>query len=205
MTPSRLRRARIPLAVLAGVSGWVFLGGIGGIALGALLGCYAWRALSQARSPDELRREKQLRADAPLVADLLGRVLAAGADIGTALLIVGEAVGGPWEERLESCINALRMGQSPPQVWGQLDDPGTQALGRALLRSARFGVPVADAMRRLALDLREQADLAAHAHARTIEVRATAPLGVCFLPAFVLLGVVPLVAGILQDVTWIGR
>jgi hypothetical protein len=60
-------------------------------------------------------------------------------------------------------------------------------------------------MRRLAADLRDQADLASQAYARTIEVRAAAPLGVCFLPAFVLLGVVPLVAGVLGDLSWVSE
>ena len=35
----------------------------------------------------------------------------------------------------------------------------------------------------------------AEARARTVGVRAAAPLGLCLLPAFVLVGVVPLVAG----------
>jgi hypothetical protein len=35
---------------------------------------------------------------------------------------------------------------------------------------------------------------------RQVEVRATAPLAACLLPAFVLLGVVPLVAGLLRGV-----
>jgi hypothetical protein len=36
--------------------------------------------------------------------------------------------------------------------------------------------------------------------ARAVAVRAAAPLGLCFLPAFVLLGVVPTVLGLARGV-----
>jgi hypothetical protein len=115
-------------------------------------------------------------------------------------------VGEPWESRLAVSLNALGVGQPPAMVWAALEqDPCGAALGRALARSHATGVPVADAMRHLAQDLREDADLEAHAYARTIEVRAAVPLGVCFLPAFVLLGVVPLVAGVLSGLAWVDQ
>jgi hypothetical protein len=44
--------------------------------------------------------------------------------------------------------------------------------------------------------MRARARAEVEARAKTVEVRAAAPLGACFLPAFVLLGVVPLVAGL---------
>ena len=52
------------------------------------------------------------------------------------------------------------------------------------------------AVAQLADDLRLATRQRADTRARTIEVRAAAPLGLCFLPAFVLLGVVPMAAGL---------
>jgi len=49
---------------------------------------------------------------------------------------------------------------------------------------------------RLARELRERAHAEVESRARSVSTRAAAPLGVCFLPAFVLLGIVPLVAGL---------
>jgi hypothetical protein len=51
-------------------------------------------------------------------------------------------------------------------------------------------------LQRIALDARESARWAAEARARSVGARAAAPLGLCFLPAFVLVGIVPLVAAL---------
>lgn len=201
---SLLRRLRLPLASLAGGAGWAFVGGVVGIGAGAIAAVLAWRTLTKARSPQEIRNDLRLRADYPLVVELLAHVLAAGSDVGSALAVVARAVGDPWESRLAACLNALSVGQPPDEVWAALElDPLAFGLGRVLSRSHRTGVPVSRAMRALAQDVREEANLAAHAYARTIEVRAAVPLGVCFLPAFVLLGVVPLVVGILRGLSWV--
>lgn len=199
-----LRRLRVPLAGLAGATGWAFVGGAVGLVAGVGTAFVAWRILANARSPSAIRRDQRLREDYPLVVELLAHALSAGSDIASALHVVGSSVGDPWESRLANCLNALRIGQAPGEVWAELErDPLTTGLGRALTRSHQTGVPVSRAMHALAKDLREESDLVAHAYARTIEVRAAVPLGVCFLPAFVLLGVVPLVAGILQGLAWI--
>jgi hypothetical protein len=52
-----------------------------------------------------------------------------------------------------------------------------------------------DALARLGEDLRAGRRAAVEERVRRIEVRAAVPLGACLLPAFVLLAVVPLVAG----------
>jgi hypothetical protein len=55
---------------------------------------------------------------------------------------------------------------------------------------------VGEAVHRLAEELRERARADVEERARSIEVKAAAPLGLCLLPAFVVLGVVPMVAGV---------
>jgi hypothetical protein len=50
-------------------------------------------------------------------------------------------------------------------------------------------------MLRLAEDLRRDTRAQLESRARAVGVKAALPLGVCLLPAFVLVGVVPLVAG----------
>ncbi|MFD0891079.1 type II secretion system F family protein, partial [Streptosporangium algeriense] len=62
------------------------------------------------------------------------------------------------------------------------------------------GAPVADILTRLADDARQEARSAASAAALRVGVQAVAPLGLCFLPAFVCLGIVPVVAGLAGDV-----
>ena len=48
----------------------------------------------------------------------------------------------------------------------------------------------------MAADVRAEYRSAAEQAARRVGVLAVAPLGLCFLPAFVLLGVVPVVVGL---------
>ena len=67
---------------------------------------------------------------------------------------------------------------------------------RALARAAEGGAPVAAAVARMAGDARLRAAADGEAAARRAGVLAVAPLGLCFLPAFVLLGVVPVIAGL---------
>ncbi len=62
-----------------------------------------------------------------------------------------------------------------------------------MVRAIESGASVSDALQRLAEDLHASARLEAETKARAVGVRAAAPLGLCLLPAFVLIGVVPLV------------
>ncbi len=67
---------------------------------------------------------------------------------------------------------------------------------RALVRAGEGGAPVAVAVARLAAEARAEDRARAEQAARRAGVLAVAPLGACFLPAFVLLGVVPVVVGL---------
>ncbi|MCW2599061.1 MAG: type secretion system protein, partial [Frankiales bacterium] len=66
----------------------------------------------------------------------------------------------------------------------------------ALTRAAEGGAPVAVGVLRVAEDARREATGRAERAARRAGVLAVGPLGLCFLPAFLLLGVVPAVLGL---------
>ena len=87
------------------------------------------------------------------------------------------------------------------QVWRNDDDRlATDAelapVARAMARAEASGAAPAETVARVADECREAYEAAATAAARAVGVRATVPLGVCFLPAFLLIGVVPVVAGL---------
>ncbi|TXK18457.1 hypothetical protein [Homoserinibacter sp. GY 40078] len=65
--------------------------------------------------------------------------------------------------------------------------------------AVRTGVPAAELLRAEAVRVRRTELADALRRAALLGSRLLAPLGLCFLPAFVLLGVVPLVVGILRD------
>ena len=72
------------------------------------------------------------------------------------------------------------------------EDAGPAAFAPTTAATAQ-NAPVATAVSRLADDVRAEGRSAAEQAARRVGVLAVAPLGLCFLPAFVLLGVVPVV------------
>jgi tight adherence protein B len=71
----------------------------------------------------------------------------------------------------------------------------TRAAIAAFERAQTSGAKPATALTRLAARARDEAHAEVIAAARRAGVLAVAPLGLCFLPAFLLLGVVPAVLG----------
>jgi pilus assembly protein TadC len=69
-----------------------------------------------------------------------------------------------------------------------------------MVRAGESGASVVPALVSLASDTRSSARALVEAEVRRAGVWVLAPLGLCFLPAFVCLGVVPLVLGIAGDV-----
>jgi pilus assembly protein TadC len=73
-------------------------------------------------------------------------------------------------------------------------------LVRVVARASRTGAPMAESVRLLAADEAERARWDALERARRAGVQAVGPLAACFLPAFVLLGVVPMIVGVARTV-----
>ncbi len=189
-------RYRWPLALLAGVVPVVVLGGALGAAAGVVAVVVAHRVLDARESATVRKRREEVERALPHVVDLLAVVLAAGAAPSRALSTVATAVEGPVVEDLRAAEHSLGLGRDPVRVWQELGRrPGLAALGRTMSRAVETGASVSGALGRLAEDLAASARLDAETRARAVGVRATAPLGVCLLPAFVLVGIVPLVVG----------
>ena len=151
------------------------------------------------------RRRRQAAAaravvdrDLPRAADLTATCLEAGAAPADALMAVGDAIGGPVGVRLRAVSLAVRAGADlpdPAHVAGADEDP-LAALLRAVARATVTWAPLADSVRDVAADQRERARWQALERARRAGVQAVGPLAVCFLPAFVLVGVVPVVVSV---------
>ena len=70
-----------------------------------------------------------------------------------------------------------------------------------MVRAQRSGAPVTDEVARLAGELDGRARARVEDRARAVGVKAAVPLGVCLLPSFLLIGIVPLVAGLLRSLS----
>ncbi|MEU8568825.1 type II secretion system F family protein [Streptomyces pathocidini] len=189
----RLRGWWPPAAV--GLTGTVVVGGLAGVTVGlaAAYGIRRWwvgRAASRGRAEPEDPR-------LPLAADLLAACLAAGAGPREAAAAVGGSLGGPTGDRLAQAAAELRLGGGSADAWGRLGAlSGGKGLARCMERAHTTGVPAVEPVTRLAADHRAERARAAAARARRAGVLATAPLGLCFLPAFLTVGVAPVLIGL---------
>ena len=190
-------------AVVAGFAVFLFVGGVVGALLGLVLALGLPRLLSRLEPASVVAERQRLLADLPLALDLLAGCLSGGASPGEAAHAVGRAIGGPCGTRLLAVASALAVGSTGQDAWLRLSGPDGRAgpdplaaAARALSRAAEGGAPVAAAVARLAAEARAESRSRGQAAARRAGVLAVAPLGLCFLPAFVLIGVVPVIAGL---------
>jgi Flp pilus assembly protein TadB len=198
-----LRRHRLLWSLLAGGGAATFVDGPLGLPAAALGAAAVWTVVGRAEPP-ALRAEREAcRRDLPAVVTLLAAALRSGADPGEAVSVVADALPGAAATRLAAVSSRLRLGGDPGQVWDELArDPELAALGRTMSRAQATGAPVVAAVERLADDLARASRGGAEDRARAIGVKAAVPLGLCLLPAFVLVGIVPLVAGLVLAMDW---
>ncbi|MEV4805010.1 type II secretion system F family protein [Nonomuraea sp. NPDC049421] len=197
----RLTRRTILTAACTGLLAVLLIGGTPGLITGVLLTPATAFYLHRRTPPDSQDDQRRIAADLPFAADLMTACLRAGRPVSTATETAATAIGGPLGERLTWASTRLRLGADPEPTWAYLaKDPSMGHLSRAMSRAAQTGAPVADVLTRLADDAREESRAAAVAAARSVGVKAVAPLGLCFLPAFVLLGIIPVVAGLASTI-----
>jgi Flp pilus assembly protein TadB len=182
------------------LAAWLLVGGTAGVVVGVLLSVLVPVGLARLE-PAAVRRERlALLAAAPLVADLLAAALAAGVPVEQSLPVIARAVGAPAEDALLLVHRRTQLGEASESAWRVLDQrPGLGAIARSISRSSRTGAPLAALLSAAAVDLRAQAAAVARAEVRSTAVRAVLPLGLCLLPAFALLGIVPVVGGLLPS------
>ncbi len=195
------RRTRVLLAVGAGLAVAGFFGTWWGAVLGVAAGLGAERFLRQ-REPAQVRQDRRAAAaDLPLGADLLAAALRAGAPVDGAAAAVADALDGPLGTRLRRTARSLALGAAPAEAWAHLDGiPGAERLIAAAVRTSASGGALAGALGRLADDLRADRAVAIEAAAQRAGVLIVLPLGLCFLPAFLLAGLVPVLIAVLGDV-----
>ncbi|MEU5717195.1 type II secretion system F family protein [Streptomyces sp. NPDC020403] len=182
------------------VSGWALVGGTPGCGVGLAAAYGVWRLSRSGRGSSDSGSKAEAAAVArqlPLAADLLAACISAGAGPRDAAEAVGESMGGHVGELLARTAAEIRLGGEPADAWGRFGEiPGAGPLARCLDRAGSTGAPAAEPVARLADDMRAERAGAAAARAQRAGVLITAPVGLCFLPAFLAVGVAPVVIGL---------
>jgi pilus assembly protein TadC len=153
------------------------------------------------------RRSAPRGAPDPLAAassfDVLAACLRSGMAVSTAASATAPTAPASLAHVLNRAADLLALGAEAATAWahpdGNLDDH-TDALLRLARRSASSGAALAQGVAELAGQSRRDAADAATAAAERASVLIAGPLGLCYLPAFVCLGIVPVVAGLAGDV-----
>ncbi|WP_231642509.1 type II secretion system F family protein [Saccharomonospora sp. NB11] len=150
------------------------------------------------RRPRELLgRARAVPDDPALALDLLSACLTAGTPVPTAVSAVAEVTTGRTAEVLRATAHALSLGASPDVAWQRARaHPATAELARAACRTASSGSAFAAQAAALAERIRTAEDDRVEARAQRTSVLVAGPLGLCFLPAFFCLGVIPVVVGL---------
>ncbi|HYJ71353.1 MAG TPA: type II secretion system F family protein [Actinomycetota bacterium] len=201
-TPDERGPRRWLWSALAGLGAWAFVSGAVGLPVGVVAAGVVWVVLGRAETPAQRARRVRVRTELPHVVGLLAAAVRGGLPPADALALVCVALPGPAADSLATLPPRIALGVDPAEAWRVLEtDPGLAPLGRTLARSARTGEPIADALDRLGAELAARARADAEDAARRVGVRAAVPLGLCLLPAFLLIGIVPVVAGLVTDLT----
>lgn len=200
---------------------------VGGlVALVAFAGLSPWRWAARAarrrvaglvtpgdRAADHAGREAgqaSAALDVPCLLELVAAAVRSGAGVPRALEAVGAAVGGPDGRALGRVAAALRLGAGWDAAWAGACDvparsgrdavaPRLDVLRRALRGAWAEGAAPGESLRAAGAEHRHERQAAARTAAARLAVRLVLPLGLCYLPAFVLVGLVPVLLALGVD------
>ena len=168
-----------------------------------LFAAAGWRMPHLALERRGREREHVVRHALPDALDLLSACALAGMGIDQALRTVTRETSGPLGEALTEMVRRLDAGVPRAAAYEALAREAAcaevRSLVRALRRAERYGTPVAPVLVAQAREVRGRRRVAAEEAARAAPVRMLFPLVLCFLPAFVLLTVAPIVLTALRS------
>lgn len=166
---------------------------------------------SDQRGPSNHRQQvRGGTADPALLLDLLGAALEAGSSVEQGLAALAEALDDETAGQVSAVLGALALGVTWEAAWtaaqGQAaKSPPVQAppgqtltvLRDALDFAGATGVPSASLLYARAAQLRRRRKRETEKRAAGLGVKLVVPLGVCALPSFVCLGIVPVLYALL--------
>jgi pilus assembly protein TadC len=129
-----------------------------------------------------------------------------GLPVAAAVSAAADPLAGRAGAELRRVAGLLELGADPAEAWRAAHDGSTPngsplaAFARAAARSAGTGAALARTARAEGARIRVALVDTAEARAQRAGVLITAPLGLCFLPAFLVLGIAPVVIGLAGQV-----
>lgn len=194
-------RPRIAIGLLVFALVLVISPSVGGFVVAALIATGAFVVMHRSASRQQRVEDRARLWQLPMVLDVAALLLRSGSPPATAVSAAADVCGPSLLPDFRTISRLQAMGQDPDAAWrSRLDDPVIGPVARSAIRSADSGATLATSWSQLASAARAERRVRAEVSARKAGVHALAPLGLCFLPAFICLGVVPIVIGLAGDV-----
>lgn len=139
--------------------------------------------------------------DPAMMLELVAAMLDAGSGIGRSLELVAAAASPDFQRSLRPVIAALAIGADWESSWRGSEDHSAEilALRDALGFAALTGAPSSAILYAQAARMRRERFRSAEKRAASLSVRLVVPLGLCSLPAFICLGVVPVLLALVPS------
>jgi pilus assembly protein TadC len=175
-----------------------------GVAMSAAVAVTLHRIVPHLAAIEHSKHQKVAAIDMVSVLDGLALCLSAGLAIPESLKFVGESRHTRAHEQLLEAFRIYELGQDLPTALVQLElrDSQWSLMSRILSAAHVSGAPVVASLDALLEYLREETQSEISTRIRALAVKCVLPLGLCFLPAFLLLTVVPLVVQFVEQVRW---
>ncbi|MCT9869005.1 type II secretion system F family protein [Paenarthrobacter aurescens] len=139
--------------------------------------------------------------DTAMMLELVASMLDAGAGIGRALELICRCASPPIRQSLRPVVAALALGADWETAWRTPIKHTAEVvrLKEALAFAALTGAPSASILYAQAARERREQFRAAEKRAAALGVKLVVPLGLCSLPAFICLGIVPVLIAMLPS------
>jgi Flp pilus assembly protein TadB len=146
--------------------------------------------------PAHVRAERlRLIYIAPEFAELIALCLDSGLPLLDSIRAAGQVLGSPIIHYADEATALLQMGGDAQQAFSSWRQVAALAPIASIIESAvNSGASGATALRRSATRLRRARTSQVKRQVRSVGVRATLPIGLCFLPSFILGAVFPIAA-----------
>ncbi|MFJ5861078.1 type II secretion system F family protein [Pseudarthrobacter sp. NPDC092439] len=156
------------------------------------------RSVHQAVGPEQ--GSSGLR-DTAMMLELVAAMLDAGAGVGRSLELVAAVSSPRYRDALRPVVSALAIGADWETAWrsSAVRLPEVLELRDALAFAALTGAPSSAILYAQAARLRRERFRAAEKRAASLGVKLVVPLGLCSLPAFICLGVLPVLLALVPS------
>jgi pilus assembly protein TadC len=136
-----------------------------------------------------------------MMLELVAAMLDAGSGIGRSLELVASSAAKDYSKALRPVVSALAIGADWETAWrsSEVRLPEVLELRDALGFAALTGAPSSAILYAQAARLRRERFRAAEKRAASLGVKLVIPLGLCSLPAFICLGVVPVLLALVPS------